>query len=290
MVSRLSVAAFCVAASLSAVSGQTFQRLGSCPDLGCVLPPDQQEFLAGQAFDIRFEVHAPKNGSEAFNDGVPDEKFTATIAKDGKQPQNIAPFFKLSEPALEKWTFPWYEDLFAKDAKKPSVVNVASKIYRRVALYEPGTYTVTLKYYSGKTTTATWVVRPLATKKKAKNVIFFIGKRPGFFWWQMVANRHSGDGMTTNMITAARLLGHKSINGKYQSLLQLDEFPVLGHQMVSEYHRFFQASYQHQSTDPFSRQLHHRQRQLGLGVVLWSQEHSQCHGVIHWIPWAFLFV
>jgi len=39
--------------------------------------------------------------------------------------------------------------------------------------------------------------------------------------------------MTTNMITAARLLAHKTINGKYQSLLQLDKFPVLGHQMVS---------------------------------------------------------
>ncbi len=39
--------------------------------------------------------------------------------------------------------------------------------------------------------------------------------------------------MTTNMITAARLLGHKAINGKYQSTLKLDEFPVIGHQMVS---------------------------------------------------------
>lgn len=40
--------------------------------------------------------------------------------------------------------------------------------------------------------------------------------------------------MTTNMITAARLLAHKSINGKYQSTLQLDKFPTLGHQMVSK--------------------------------------------------------
>lgn len=49
--------------------------------------------------------------------------------------------------------------------------------------------------------------------------------------------------MTTNMITAARLLGHKSINGKYQSLLQLDKFPVVGHQMVSETHCLsYQAS------------------------------------------------
>ena len=175
MLLRLNAAALCLAASLSAVSGQTFQRLGTCPDLGCVIPPDQQDFLPGQEFDIRFEIHAPKNGSEAFNNGVPDEKFTATITKDGGKPKSIADFFKVKEPSIEKWTFSWFEDLFAKDANTPSVVNVASKAYRRVALYEPGTYTVTLEYYSGKTTTAHWTVRPLATKKKAKNVIFFIG-------------------------------------------------------------------------------------------------------------------
>ena len=39
--------------------------------------------------------------------------------------------------------------------------------------------------------------------------------------------------MTTNMITAARLLAHKSINGRYQSLMAMDGFPTLGHQMVS---------------------------------------------------------
>ncbi|KAK5663134.1 hypothetical protein OQA88_6551 [Cercophora sp. LCS_1] len=214
MAPRLSLIALSLVASLSTVAGQTFRRLGTCPTLGCVLPPDQQDFLPGQEFDIRFEVHAPKNGSEAFNNGVPDEKFTVTIAKEGKHQKSIAEFFKVPEPSIEKWTFSWYEDLFAQDAKTPSVVNVASKIYRRVALYEPGTYTVVLNYFSGKTTTATWVVRPLADKKKVKNVIFFIG-----------------DGMTTNMITAARLLAHKTINGKYQSLLALDKFPVLGHQM-----------------------------------------------------------
>ena len=176
MMSKLNFIAV-LAASLSAVSGQTFQRLGTCPTLGCILPPDQQDFLPGQQFDIRFEIHAPKNGSEAFSNGVPDEKFTATITKDGarSKPKSLAEFFKLREPSLEKWTFSWYEDLFAQDAKTPSVVNVASKIYRRVALYEPGTYTVTLKYYSGKSTEAKWTVRPLSTKKKAKNVIFFIG-------------------------------------------------------------------------------------------------------------------
>ncbi|CAP73496.1 uncharacterized protein PODANS_2_8640 [Podospora anserina S mat+] len=226
MLPRLDLAAVWLAATASVASAQTYRRFGTCPSLGCVIPPDQQDFLPGQEFDIRFEVHAPKNGSEAFNNGVPDEKFTATISKDGGRPRSIADFFKIrSEPSLEKWTFSWFEDLFAEDAKTPSVVNVASKAYRRVALYEPGTYTVTLNYFSGKKTTAEWTVRPLATKKKAKNVIFFIG-----------------DGMTTNMITAARLLAHKTVNGKYQTLLSLDDFPVLGHQMTHSIDTFITDS------------------------------------------------
>lgn len=52
----------------------------------------------------------------------------------------------------------------------------------------------------------------------------------GMMW--TAADILEGDGMTTNMITAARLLGHKSINGRYQTTLQLDKFPVLGHQMT----------------------------------------------------------
>lgn len=164
-----------LAASLTVVAGQTYQRLGACPSLGCVLPPDQSDFLPGQYFDLRVEVHAPVNGSEAYNDGKPDENFSVTITKEGRKAQDIAKFFKIKEPKLETWKFSWYEDLYAEDAHTPSVVNVAAKAYRRLALYEPGTYTVELSYYGGKTTRAEWVVRPLATKKKAKNVILFIG-------------------------------------------------------------------------------------------------------------------
>ncbi|OAQ63452.1 extracellular phytase [Pochonia chlamydosporia 170] len=214
MLAKLNLAAV-LAASLSAVSAQTYQRLGTCPTLGCVLPPDQSDFLPGQLFDLRVEVHAPVNGSEAAHDGKPDEKFKVTIAKEGKGAKDITKFFGIKEPEVEKWTFKWYEDLFAEDKKTPSVVNVASKVYRKLVLNEPGKYTVTLQYYGGEKTTAEWLVRPIVEKRKAKNVIFFIG-----------------DGMTTNMITAARLLGHKSINGKYQTRMQMDEFPVLGHQMT----------------------------------------------------------
>ena len=101
---------------------------------------------------------------------------------------------------LEIETNWFFADLFAKDADAPSLVNVAAKAYRRVALYEPGEYVATLTYYDGSTTTANWLVRDLATERRTKNILLFIG-----------------DGMTTNMITAARLIGHKTKNGKYQS-------------------------------------------------------------------------
>ncbi|KAJ6436131.1 extracellular phytase [Purpureocillium lavendulum] len=217
MLAKLSfiVAAVAAAASLSAVSAQTFQRLGSCPNLGCILPPDQSDFLPGQLFDLRVEVHAPVNGSEAAHNGEPDEKFKVTIAKGDEPPKDFAESFGIKEPELEKWQFKWYEDLFAEDREAPSVVNVASKAYRKLAIDEPGKYTVTLDYYGGEKTTAHWTVRPLQRRRKAKNVILFIG-----------------DGMTTNMITAARLLAHKSINGKFQTRMKFDELPVVGHQMT----------------------------------------------------------
>lgn len=75
-------------------------------------------------------------------------------------------------------------DLFARDARRPSLVRVAAKAYRNVVLTEPGEYTATLTYYNGSTTVATWLVRDIPPHRRAKNLILFVG-----------------DGMTTNMIT-----------------------------------------------------------------------------------------
>ncbi|KAK3719737.1 hypothetical protein LTR37_004274 [Vermiconidia calcicola] len=219
----LSAVVAAAAVLCSVASAQTFQRLGTCPTLGCILPPDQQDFLAGQYFDIRLEVHAPVNGSEA-TDGRPDENFTFTVAKVGGTAQPATEFFGMDEPELETWDFSWYEDLFAYDDDRASVVNVASKAYRRVALYEPGEYEAVLNY-NGTSTTAYWLVRDLSETRKAKNVLLFIG-----------------DGMTTNMITAARLIAHKSINGRYQSTMAMDKFPVLGHQMTHSIDSFITDS------------------------------------------------
>lgn len=116
-------------------------------------------------------------------------------------------------------------DLFAKDAGKPSLVEVTSKAYRRVSLDRPGEYEAVLTYYNGTTTTANWFVRDTPKRAKAKNVVFFIA-----------------DGMTTNMITAARLIAHKSINGRYQTKMAMDKFPVLGHQMTHSLDTFITDS------------------------------------------------
>jgi len=67
------------------------------------------DFLAGQFFDIRLEVHAPLNGSEATGNPKADERFTLTIAKGRQKPVPATEFFKLTEPKLEHWNFSWYE-------------------------------------------------------------------------------------------------------------------------------------------------------------------------------------
>ena len=180
----------CIAAGLLGfqVTAQTFQRLGACPTLGCIFPPDQANFLPGQWFDIRLEVHAPQNGSERVPHANPDQNYTFTIARNGQQGQPAAQFFNASAPTVSTWNFTWYEDLFAQAAGTPSFVKVAGSIYRKVALYQPGFYTATLAYQNGSETVANWTVRDIPTQRRAKNTVMFIG-----------------DGMTTNMITAVSI-------------------------------------------------------------------------------------
>ncbi|KAL7004980.1 hypothetical protein EMMF5_005466 [Cystobasidiomycetes sp. EMM_F5] len=170
-------------------------------------------------------VHAPVNGSEAFNGGVPDTNFTVDISKDGGAARPLYAYFNKSDVAVERWNFTWFEDLFAADANTPSLVNVAAKAYRYVALYEPGNYTVTLRYYNGRTTVANWIVRPPSNQRVAKNVIMFIG-----------------DGMSMSMITAARLLSHQMVNGEFTSLMQLDKMDAIGHQMTHSIDSFITDS------------------------------------------------
>ncbi|KAL9001281.1 MAG: hypothetical protein Q9169_000172 [Polycauliona sp. 2 TL-2023] len=229
----LSLGAAAALALASSAAAQSFRRLGTCPTLGCVFPPDQTDFLAGQYFDIRLEVHAPVNGSEATGRSTPDTAFTFTIAKQGRRAQSATTLFKITEPPLERWNFTYYEDYFARDADTPSFVNVASKIYRKVALYEPGDYTATLTYNNGSKTTASWLVRDLVQVKKTKNIVLFIGD--GYIYTLLQK-------MTTNMISAARLIAHQTVNGKYQSRMQMDQFPVLGHQMTHSIDSFITDS------------------------------------------------
>ncbi|KAG0380625.1 hypothetical protein BGX24_006772 [Mortierella sp. AD032] len=198
MVKVLSFALLSLATAISAVSAQLdrpgqFSRLGACPELGCVFPPDRTNFLAGAKFDVRVEVHGE-------NQVQPD--------------------------APESWNFAYFKDAAAywknqdgdKNASTP--VNVASSAWRNIQLREPGTYEVLLKYQDKtngekKVSKLIWNVNAAPKKRKAKNVILFIG-----------------DGMTTAMITAARLISKPHISGMYQKRMNMDQFPVLGHVMT----------------------------------------------------------
>lgn len=51
-----------------------------------------------------------------------------------------------------------------------------------------------------------------------------------------------GDGMATSMISAARLLAHKMVNGKYQTHMALDQAPALGSQMTHSLDSFITDS------------------------------------------------
>jgi hypothetical protein len=81
--------------------------------------PHRADFLAGQYFDIRLEVHAPVNGSEATGK-APDTAFSLTIAHEKGAPQNATTFFKVNEPALERWNFTWFEGTQMRKCITPS--------------------------------------------------------------------------------------------------------------------------------------------------------------------------
>lgn len=133
----------------------------------------------------------------------------------------------MPEPEVENYTFTYFEDRFAEDAKTPIAVNVFSKTYRNVQLHNPGQYEVKLAYHNGEETKVEWGVnhRRKVRGKKPKNLLVFIG-----------------DGMATSMISAARLLAHKTINGKYQSVLKLDDAEAYGSQMTHSLDSFITDS------------------------------------------------
>ncbi|GAA5960524.1 hypothetical protein JCM8115_003207 [Rhodotorula mucilaginosa] len=206
-------------------SAQTFRRTAACPTLGCIFPPSESSFIAGQVFDIRLEAQAPANGSMPFNNGVVVGEPELWIGCKNKELQKITDFFKMDDVKSDAYNFTYYEDLFAEDAKTPTLVNVKAKSYRHVALYEPGEWKAVLKYNGGSQTVARWTVLPLSKKRLAKNAILFVG-----------------DGMAPAMVTAARLLGHKTVNGQYQTKLMLDSPDSFGMQMTHSLDSFITDS------------------------------------------------
>ncbi|KAF9925208.1 hypothetical protein FBU30_004966 [Linnemannia zychae] len=180
------------------------------------------EFLAGAYFDVRVEVHAE-------SDAKLNPKYSLTIEKLGVSANNnryiykaveFSDWSKIQPSAQEFWNFNYTKDAAAYwkakdgDSSAKTLVHVASTVWRQVQIHEPGTYKIILNYNNGESTEAAWTVHP-THKRQAKNVILFIG-----------------DGMSTAMITGARLISKSHVNGKYTNRLHMDKFPVLGHIMT----------------------------------------------------------
>ncbi|KAK9670881.1 hypothetical protein K7432_017313 [Basidiobolus ranarum] len=217
------ISAFC-----SEAQSEQFTRHPGCPDKACIFPPSSAEMLLGANFDVRVEVHdeASAPGGVA---GQPNSNFEVTISKvrlnnDGKvisesKPVPLAQYLRLKPVPLESWNFTYYQDAahFWKgqsgDKLASTPVNVVSKVWRKAAFRHSGDFKVTVNYNNGEKTEALWKVRKNQFKKRiAKNVIFFIG-----------------DGMTTPMISAARVISRKNVNGKFQKWMQMDRMEEVGH-------------------------------------------------------------
>ncbi|KAH6913373.1 alkaline phosphatase [Coprinopsis sp. MPI-PUGE-AT-0042] len=71
---------------LDVVTAQTYRRLGACPTLGCVFPPDQTEFLPGQLFEHSvLETHAPTNGQRGHKRYYEDPLCTGCWREDARK-------------------------------------------------------------------------------------------------------------------------------------------------------------------------------------------------------------
>jgi hypothetical protein len=130
----------------------------------------------------------------------------------------------------------------------------------------PGKYEVVLKHGGGLQTVAEWDVVPLAKSRKAKNgSSSFLPILPFSLlsFRLFVVILFVGDGMAPSMVTAARMLGHKSVNGKYQSTLTLDKSESLGLQMSAS---ISPSPSLPTSSSPFP---------LCLPFLSWSRRHNQ---------------
>lgn len=90
-------------------SAQTFRRTAACPTLGCIFPPSESSFIAGQVFDIRLEAQAPANGSMPFNNGVVVGEPELWIGCKNKELQKLTDFFKIDDVKSDAYNFTYYE-------------------------------------------------------------------------------------------------------------------------------------------------------------------------------------
>ncbi|PXF43755.1 Intestinal-type alkaline phosphatase [Gracilariopsis chorda] len=192
--------------AVSALALQKPERHFGCPagKNVCIYPIDDANLQCETIFDFQVALHIPLGGmiQPQFRHEI-DIKLTLPSG-DILTPESL--FGK--EPELRNWTFLVQEDLADRNPKR---FKSYATTYRNVVIhrkYGSGLVEVTV-HARGVTTKVTYILHK-PTKRRAKNVVLFIG-----------------DGMALPMMAAARLVSRGMYNGKYNDTLNIEKFPYL---------------------------------------------------------------
>ncbi|KAI9026026.1 alkaline-phosphatase-like protein [Hyaloraphidium curvatum] len=231
-ISFAAVAALCLACSpveaqKKPLPGQ-FNRYRAAPRYGflSIVPPDGAEFLKGQYFDIRVELH---NECATNSSGVCGSPSLSGL-KCQVEGQDLPAYFGKSWPAVaDTWNYTYFKDMNASFANLKTPVGVSSYVWRSNKFDSTGSFAYRCEipgvFTGGRRDLSTpqvvfgrWNVRSFANQGRlAKKVAFFIG-----------------DGMSPAMITAARAISEPTWYGKhFQNLLNLEKDMTMGKVMTN---------------------------------------------------------
>lgn len=192
--------------AVSASALQKPERHFGCPTGKnvCIYPIDEADLQCETIFDFQVALHLlPEDMiQQEFRHEI-DIKL-ALPSGDVLTPESL--FGRV--PELRNWTFLVQEDFVDRNPKR---FRSYAATYRNVVIdkkYGSGPVQVTV-HARGVTTKITYMLRK-PTKRRAKNVVLFVG-----------------DGMALPMMAAARLVSRGMYNGKYNDTLNIEKFPYL---------------------------------------------------------------
>lgn len=190
----------------------------------CILPTTNANFLVGQRFEARVEVHTPYASGAAQAPYAtaptvaltvyPNGDLTAAGIPIGSGPFSVSGSAVSSVNGANTFTFTSGFNETAGGHALPHSVTKYSYGYLWKGLAAPnfpGVHTVVLSVNGVNKASVTWRINAAPTRRLAKNVILFVG-----------------DGMNTGIITASRVLSRGIRHGAAKGELHMDGMERLG--------------------------------------------------------------